>query len=127
MTGISYTEYWTEIESIADDIIEEAMESADNDREQAEEEINDYRLHEWIDGHQWVIYYAYNIDVIRHSDNEDYMSDNFGGEEMATVVKERGFNGLTTAMAFWCMYADVQDRLDAAFEAFEANLNVGEV
>lgn len=119
MSNLNYTEYWTEIKSIATELVSEAMSQSDNDREAAEELINDSLLHETVDGHQWVIYYAYNLDVIQHSDNEDYMVDNLGSEALEYSLKEGGLSGLHTAIAFWCMYADVQEYIDDAFSDYE--------
>ena len=105
MTNITRTQYIEEIQSIDDNMVSEA--------------INDRTLHETIDGHQWVIYNAYNSDVMRHSDNPDYYPDNFGNDDASHVLKERGLDGLHNVIAFWCMYADVQDRLSDAFDAYE--------
>ena len=112
-------EYTKEIGGIAANLVCEAMQDNDNDREAAEEAINDHLLHETIDGHQWVIYYAYNMPVIQFSNNAEYMVDNFGGEAVEAAVKEGGMSGLHTAVAFWAMYADVQEQLDSAFDELE--------
>jgi len=120
MSNLTYNEYWAEVGNIATELAAEAMESTENDREAAEDEINDYRLHEWIDGHQWVIYYAYNDGVLEHSDNEDYYEDNFGAEDMAETIKSRGLSGLKTVMAYFAMYADVQDKISSALDELEA-------
>ena len=48
MSEITYNQYWDEIREIAAEIVSESMKACDNDRECAEEQINDYRLHEWI-------------------------------------------------------------------------------
>ena len=122
MSNLTSNEYWTEINSIAENMVEECMDECDNDREQAEELINDSRLHETIDGHQWVIYYAYSLDVISNSDNEDYYANNFGAESLAASLEQGGLDTLHTHIAFWCMYADVQDKLDSAFDEYEENL-----
>ena len=82
------------------------MERCDNDRDEAEELINDSLLRETIDGHEWIIYYSYNLDVIQHSDNEDYMIDNFGIDEAGFILKDKGLSGLHSAIAFWALYAD---------------------
>lgn len=74
-------EYNQQIKVIANDLVEEAFNDVDS-IEDAEELINDSLLHEAIDGHQWVIYNAYNADVMRYSDNEDYYIDNFGTSEL---------------------------------------------
>ena len=124
MSELTYSEYWTEIQSIADNLVSEAMEACDNDREAAEESIQDTRLHETIDGHQWVIYYAYNLDVIKHSDNDDYYDQNFGAEALASSLEQGGLDVLHCHIAFWCMYADVQDKLSDAFDEYEEKLEV---
>jgi len=119
MSEITYQEYWAEVESIAENMVDEEMSWNDNDRDVAEEAINDHTLHETIDGHQWVIYYAYNLDVIRHSDNEDYMNENFGSEALSGALESGGLNSLHTAIAFWALYADVSEKLEAAFDKYE--------
>ena len=119
MTEITSSEYWTEVQSLADSIASEAMADNDNDREAAEEDINDSRLHETIDGHQWIIYNAYNLPVMQFSDNADYYIDNFGGDDAGHILKERGIDGLHTVIAFWALYADVQDRLSDALDVLE--------
>ena len=122
MSELTNNEYWTEIKSIADNLVLESMGDNDNDRPAAEEDIYDSRLHETIDGHQWVIYYGYNLDVIKHSDNEDYYDQNFGAESLAASLEQGGLNTLHCHIAFWCMYADVQGYLSDAFDEYEATL-----
>jgi len=112
-------EYNQEVIGIAKDLVIEAMEQSNNDREEAEELINDSLLHETVDSHQWVIYYAYNLDVIKYSDNDGYMEQNFGTEEAGVILADKGLSGLHSAIAFWCMYADVQEQLEIAFDKFE--------
>ena len=117
--NITYQEYWKEVNELADSIACEAMADNDNDREAAEEDIFDFRLHETIDGHQWVIYYSYNPDVIQHSDNDEYYLDNFGSEALERSLKEGGLSTLHCHIAFWALYADVSDRIEAALITYE--------
>ena len=124
MSELSHNEYWTEINSLAENMVSECMDECDNDREASEELINDSRLHETIDGHQWVIYYAYNDDVIKHSDNDEYYTDIYGKEDIGTIVSEQGLDSFKTIVAFWAMYADVQDKLSDAFDEYENQLEV---
>ena len=112
------SDYWAEINSIAESLVSEAMADNDNDRDAAEEDIDDSRLHETIDGHQWVIYNGYNADVMKHSGNEDYYINNFGNDDAGYVLKERGLSGLHNVIAFWCMYADVQELLSDKMDEF---------
>lgn len=115
--NISNTDYWKEVSALAASIAEEAMTECNNDLDDAQEMINDRLLHETIDGHQWVIYYAYNLDVLQHSSNTDYMIDNLGTESAGHVLEENGLSGLYSALAFWALYADVQDKLEGALQA----------
>ena len=122
MSNITSSQYWNEIQSLAVSIAEDAMASCDNNREEAEELINDSLLFETIDGHQWVIYYAYNLDVYQHSNNPDYYIDNFGGDDAAYVLKEKGIDGLHQVLAFWALYADVQEKIGEALDGVESNI-----
>lgn len=122
MNELTYNEYWTEINELAESMVSECMDERENDRDCAEELINDSRLHETCDGHQWVIYYGYNLDVIKHSENEDYYSDNFGPDSLAASLEQGGLDTLHCHIAFWCMYADIQGILSDKFDEFEDNL-----
>ena len=97
--SITSNEYWKEIESIAAYLIEENK----NDNS---------RVYEVVDGHQWIIYCRYNLDVIQHSDNEDYIQDNLGGEFLVQALKLGGLKGLHQAIAHHAMLADVQEKLN---------------
>jgi hypothetical protein len=108
LTSFSYTE---EIESIAKELIVEAMAQTDNDKDSALDLINDTLAWEVVDGHQWVIYYAYNLDVLKLSENPNYFEETIGGAD--DVLKTKGLSGLLSAMAFYAMYADVLDVLEA--------------
>ena len=123
MSELSRSQYYEEIRSIADNLAAEALADNEWDRSKAENDINDSRLHETIDGHQWVIYTAYNLDVIRHSDSSDAYVDNFGGDDAGKVLKDRGISGLHAVMAYCAMEQDVQnvlsDALDDALEEHE--------
>ena len=121
---ITNTSYWKEINDLARGMIEETYEWLDKaDMEPDEiiedvmDQITDHVLHETIDGHQWVIYYAYNLDVIKFSNNSDYMVENFGNDEAGHILSKQGLDSLHTAIAFWAMYADVQDVLHDIHES----------
>lgn len=109
-------EYWTEIADTAESLVAEAMDYCDHDRRAAEEYIHDRALFEAIDGHQWIIYNGYNLEVLQHSDNADYFEACIGGAD--EILREGGIDKLLEVMAFYAMYADVQDRLDDAFDAY---------
>lgn len=122
MSNITNSQYWTEVSSLAEIIAEEAMQQADNNRVDAEELINDSLLHETIDQHEWIIYNTYNLDVYQISDNSDYYLDNFGTEDAGETLKNSGLSGLHTALAFWALYADVQEEISDALDEIEQNL-----
>jgi hypothetical protein len=119
MSEITYTEYWQEVNDLAESIVSETMDDNDNDRDAAESDIWDSRLHETVDGHQWVIYYSYNDDVLRHTENEEYYEDNFGADALAESLKQGGISTLKMHMAFWALYADVSDKLNDALDEYE--------
>lgn len=112
--SITYNEYWKEVSATAECILKESLADNDNNLEQAQEEINDSRLHETIDGHQWIIYTTYNLSVILHSTNCDYYIDNFG-KEAAGESLESGVDVLHLHIAFWAFYADVQEKLEGLY------------
>lgn len=123
MAEITRSAYYEEIRSIAANMAEEALADNDWDRDAAEEDINDSRLHETIDGHQWVIYTAYNLDVLRHSESADAYVDNFSADDAGHIIKDHGIDDLHAIMAYCAMEQDVRnimdDALDTALEEHE--------
>ena len=119
MSNITSSQYWNEIQSLAVSIAEDAMSYCDNNREDAEELINDSLMHETIGAHQWVIYNAYSLEVLQYSDNSDHYIDEFGTEDAAIVLKERGLDGLHQALAFWALYADVQEKITRVLNQYK--------
>ena len=128
MSNINNAEYWAEVAQLANAIVQDAADRTDCNtadsfnRDTVQDTIFDTVLHETIDGHQWVIYYAYNLDVLQHSSNEDYMIDHFGVDEAGCVLKDRGLNGLHSALAYWALYADVADCISEALDEYESSL-----
>ena len=121
---MNYQDYYSEVNAIAEALVSEAMAEHDNDAEQAMDSIKGSRLHETIDGHQWIIYYSYNLSIIEHSSNDDYMIDNLGLDSAGQALQSGGLNGLHQAVAYWALYADVQellqDKMDEFFDALDA-------
>ena len=122
MTNITSSQYWNEVEALATQIAQDAMSSCDNSRDEAEELITDSLMHETIGAHQWVIYNAYSLDVLQYSGNSDRYVDEFGVEDAAIVLKERGLDGLHQSLAFWALYADVQEKISEALDEIEESL-----
>lgn len=106
---ITKNEYWDEVRSLARGVCEDTFDGCDTKADY--EDTLSEMLFEAIDGHQWVIYYAYNLPVLQLSDNAEYMIDNFGEDSVTDSLKRGGLSGLHTALAFWAMYADVQEEI----------------
>jgi len=111
-------EYNKEIADMAIDMVHAAYNEYDEvvDRETAEELIHDTLLHETIDGHQWVIYCAYNLPVLQYSRNAEY------ADEQGLIGEhplENGLNSFHTTLAYWAMYADVQEQLESALDKWD--------
>ncbi len=95
MTDITYSDYWTEIQSIVETTFEECRE---HQREPSEQ------LHETIDGHEWVIYTHSNHDVLKVSPNDGYAIS----EGLSTGLDDNG--GIAfSQLAFGAMYADCME------------------
>lgn len=125
MTNISSVMYWEEIKSIAVSVFEETMAYHDNDIDSAEDHFND-NLHETIDGHQWVIYNHYNLNVLQHASNPEAMIDSMGAEEAGLVLADRGLSGLHNALTYWAMYEDAQSELQDLIDNYEPEGEEGE-
>jgi len=106
---ISNYEYWKECQRLAQDLIDEVR--TENPTFEKSDLIDEIQERSWelVDGHQWIIYYSYNLNVIDHSDNENYMIDNNGEDYACEVLKNSGLNGLHSTIAYWAMYADIAD------------------
>jgi len=117
---MNYPEYKEEIKSIAANLVEDNQEEATERGDCVFEYIRDNGLdHEAVDGHQWSIYYSYSLDIIKHSDNDEYMVDNLGDESLVHALKEGGLNGLHQAIAFYAMVADVNEELSTLEQEIE--------
>jgi hypothetical protein len=127
--NITDQQYRAEVNNLAASIVIESatytdcntLESFDEDT--IRDHIFDNFLHETIDEHQWVIYYAYNLDVLQYSDNSDYMVDELGVEYAGQVLKDQGLSGLHSALAYWALYADVVSYIDDALNQYQENLS----
>lgn len=99
-------EYWDEIRSIRENLVEEWQDERANYGDDVNEWLTD-RLHQTIDGHQWIIYTGYNIDVLRFTDNKEAYYD-----QMGAWPEVDNFNQMMGAVAFMAMEQDVMDGLD---------------
>lgn len=121
-TTITASEYTTEIQTVATDLVKEAAAEGHKTADDILEHLNEGALHEAVDSHQWIIYCAYNKDVLRHSDSDKAIEDLHTNESIGELVTEKGLDGLTTVMAFCAMVQDVNDQLDTTIETHLATL-----
>lgn len=94
--GEKLREYRKEVESVARECIRQAREY--------DEDLSDV-IHENVDGHQFIIYTAMAMDVIRYSDQDgpDLANDMGGLETDDPMFYEK--------LAFLCMRADVEEQI----------------
>ena len=103
-------DYWKEIREIASDLIKDIrVENPAFNDDDLLDECHD-RLYGIIDNHEWVIYHGNNLSVLEHSNNREFMVEHFGDDDVAQVLKEKGINGLHSALAYWAMFADTLDQ-----------------
>ena len=99
---ITASDYWSEISSIAENVKQDVREN--------EGDVSD-ALHEAIDGHQWVIYTGYNLDVLKHCSDESAGIDE-GLIDANAALAEGGLSRLTAQLAYCAMERDVYNELD---------------
>lgn len=96
---ISYSDYYTEVQSIADEAQEEwKTEGPDFDVQQW--------LHETIDGHSYVIYTNQAQQVLLHSQNDCAIFEEMGPQEWSD------WSTAFSQAAYFTLMRDVQDRLE---------------
>jgi len=113
--NLTRSQYTQEIKSLATDLVFEAYADWET-RDEVEERINDYMIHDTVDSHQWVIYYSYNNDVIQHSDNADAYLDVYDNESLGQIVTEQGVDQLGTIRAYFAMYQDLSEACEVHTE-----------
>ena len=102
MKEVTSTNYYDECMSIAEDIVKEFKEYGGD--------IYDH-LHEQVGGHQWIIYYAWNDDLLKHCGNADAWEDVYSNEDIGSIVTRDGMNGARSVQAFWAMVEDINQAL----------------
>lgn len=111
MINITHKEYQEEIRNIAEYVHSEALEAHPED-EDDRNEFRYERVNETVDGHMWIIYYAYNLSVLQHSGNEDTYQDVYGNDDLGYIIQEQGLKGLHSAIAYFAMVADINEAID---------------
>lgn len=114
MTDITQQSYNKKIKDLAYDLAHELLEEY-GDREEAEENAYD-RIHETVDGHQWVIY-TYKAGLVSDlSDNAEAWLDCYDGDSIANIIKEQGMDGLKPIIAYFAMTQDISEAMKDAFD-----------
>lgn len=104
--------YWACVRLIAKEIVEECDEGEESDR-----------IHESVDGCNWVFTYWRARKVLLYSPNEDAIFDVMGKDALAGVDS---MQAAYVAAAFWAMRADVEAELADARAEHELNKPEGE-
>lgn len=101
---IASHDYWNEVESTAKNCVEDAIEF--------DADLYD-TVWELVDGHSWVIYYAYNLAILKNSDNPSALF-----EEMGPQSFDDHLDALQK-MAFFAFYQDVMKKAQEFYEEWE--------
>lgn len=110
---MDYMEYRAEVEAIAKEIVNDWLRREGKDS--LHDETVPYEIyeavHEWVDGHHWIIYHTHNMGVLENSHNADAFEDL--GIELDT---SRGWRDILTQVAFWAMRTDVEEAVREEWE-----------
>jgi hypothetical protein len=104
MERFTSEEYYAQCRAIA----EECCEEAEGDENDAADKV-----HEVVDGHEWIIYTFYNGIVLEHSRNDGAHFENFG------PLEADGYSDAMVKMAYAAMSQDVMEYLSEACEAYQ--------
>ena len=107
--------YNEEIAALADDIANDCLFECDNDFTEAREMLYD-RCHEVVDGHQWIIYYHYNDDVLKFASNDAAWEDVLDNASIGQIVTEKGMSSARTVQAFCAMLEDLNQKVSEIFD-----------
>ena len=108
---INKQEYYKEITSLSQDIWAEALNQADNDKDEAHNLIKGI-LCEVLDHHQWLnTNQHYYGQIMRYSMNSDAYLDIYDNESLGDYVRDNGVDGLHVTMSRYAMYQDVTDNI----------------
>jgi len=98
---ITHREYWDEVESLATECVRLSQE---NDSDLSDE------IHEMVDGHQWVIYTAYNYDVLKRTEADSEIEEHLEGETID------GWHAMLAKAAYFGLAGDVGTRAATMLE-----------
>lgn len=105
-------DYYSDVRSMAEDVLAQVLDE-ETDEDSAREAL-DERIHETVDGSQWIIYTARAMDVLRVSDSDGAYFEDFGDEG---AVSRDGIEW--SKLAFCAMRSDVSELVWTDFESWK--------
>ncbi len=102
----TFKDYWTQVESIGQEAVAQALEEPHSDADEAREHVYEF-INQSVDGSYWVIYYHAAAKTLEYTDNDDaFFESGVGGQE-----SWQSYGDVLTALAYWALQQDVMDRL----------------
>ncbi len=98
---ITEKEYWQEVRSLAISILDDAWEAHAEEEDERNEFVHN-RLHEDVDGHQWIIYTHYNVQVLHHAHNPEAHWDQVG-----CAPEVDSYGQMMAVLAYFALQEDV--------------------
>jgi hypothetical protein len=92
----TYREYWETVKHYAESALDTTEYSEDTD-------VDD-RVHEMVDGSEWVIYYWRNLKVLEHTRHFDACDE-------SAMCAVDSLQASITQGAYFAMFADVQEQI----------------
>jgi hypothetical protein len=111
MSESTRTAYWSDIKTMAQEIMEEAIETDPQDPEQGTD--LHAHIHEAVDGCGWIIYTRDALKVMEYSPNDD------AHEDLGEIPTGQGWSGIVTYCAFHAMRADLSEAVQEQIDAYE--------
>ena len=111
MSEPTQREYWNDIKTMAQEIMDEAVAADPQDPEEWDGLWDN--VHEAVDGTAWIIYTYRALRVMEYTANDD------AHEDMGEIPTGQGWSGIVTYVAFWAMRADLSDAVWELLNAYE--------
>jgi hypothetical protein len=119
MSNVTATQssYFAFIENTARNYLAECVERVGCDLDDVLEEAAE-GLHELAGSLEIAIYYHHHLPIIQYSTYSDEFVCEFGAECAGDILKDKGLNGLHAAIAEYCIWGDLNDRINDEVEDY---------
>ena len=107
---LSRKDYQTEINELAHDIWNEALESGSNDTDEAQD-LTYGIVQEVVGGHRWANSQAFHLSLLQYTNNYDSFLNIFDFEFAGSMVARQGVAALHSSMVHHAMTQDIQDAI----------------